>query len=896
VQAPLVPLVRGVPACQVGGAQWPQSLEEKCGLQLVECVVLNPASTVSDESPAFKSHACAWMKCIGWTEGSADSYSYMMCGSRRELSPQWLLAMCGLLIVLVVAMAAAGVYSAVESEAANVHCPVLPGPLHMKMSGQCDGSLHSRCVYQGCDGGYDMRRAAAPSIPLIDASGGDSGSTSIDRLVVSRECTAAGEYDGDPMVCVRRQCPAVTITCSGSSGCCVGCDGQDIRLSLPATLAPIPCGPHDPLCVPPPPVVAHCPASTHYGQPTVRCLPNGRWYAGASDSGAAVNGTCTRKACRPLTHTLAGYETVKYMGAKYLQERRDNQITFPEVVEGNGALTIKCASPEYKGSLTMTCRNGSTEWSDLKGGCEWQHCPAQLHNAAAMNLDKADTAKSKAQQGKVAAAAAAEALVAAASPRPLFVSLPNLSVGHALMISCCSSFTPGGGCAGSNDGIGEVQASCSLDKQYTVIGHCEAPDEIGIGLSTTASSAVEAADNTGTAPHEAATNGTGVRGLSKAYSTLLAGVGQQVSESTGGVFTLPSAGVFGALSMRRGTEWRPVVTVAASWVKTGTLATGAHETDQGGRAVALGNVACRQMGFAGASFVTNCRGLHLLSKGAGASAGLDQLYHSLGCSSSDHPGAFRAGSSSTPTWKAWITVDRSLESSANANWYDKGQWLPAAAANRSFHGPPPWAVHDSWAESFCVGNEPPVAPVGTSPCDIDIDTASGGGGGGSLSSPPQRGICAESGAVAHCYRDQLTRHLLGASTELHSLDTQLLLACTGSGSTEPDGTTALGKADLDSCGDVGGGTPQTWLAGDGRASPVHDDLAKPKIFANTLPQLTSFYRTDTKAYEESPHRNSTTWSMLDAAAVAAAGYYDGAWAGDAFLGEGLVWSDRLPRA
>ena len=63
------------------------------------------------------------------------------------------------------------------------------------------------------------------------------------------------------------------------------------------------------------------------------------------------------------------------------------------------------------------------------------------------------------------------------------VRLPNMTVGDSVDVSCCTSFTPGGGCAGASDGIGQVKAVCGADRKYTVMGHCDSVDDIGISLS-----------------------------------------------------------------------------------------------------------------------------------------------------------------------------------------------------------------------------------------------------------------------------------------------------------------------------------------------------------------------------------------------------------------------------
>ena len=450
---------------------------------------------------------------------------------------------------------------------------------------------------------------------------------------------------------------------------------------------------------------------------------------------------------------------------------------------------------------------------------------------------------------------------------PLVVQLPNLTVGGSVYVSCCSSFTPGGGCAGATDGIGEVYASCSSDQEYTASGMCEAPDDIGMSLS--ALPAAAEVDNS--------TGNVSAAGLDVAYQGLLTAVGQHVVEATEESFALPRAGLLGLLHMRRGTKWRPVVTATASWKHhEGTINTHMHEAAAGSRAVALGNVACRQMGFGGAAFVSNCRGLRLLRKHTtrGGSVALNQVYRLLGCASDGSEGGDSESKKSKPAWKPWIAVQSSTDVSALATKH--GSWL--AGRNHTFHGPPPWAVHHGWTESFCVGNEAPVAPVGVAsgPCEISIDTTTG-------VMTPQLGICARSaGAVAHCYRDQLTRYRNGLSSTLADREQQLVVACTGTGN-------EIGKK-LDQSGAKGGGT---WLVGDGLpgTSYEHNDLAAPKIFANTMPHLISQWPIDSKWFD--PNHNVTSWGELDAAAVRSAGYYEGAFANSIDLGKGAFsWSDE----
>eukprot|EP01043_Picozoa_sp_COSAG02_P038478 COSAG02_NODE_2969_length_7640_cov_2.657870_2_plen_1434_part_00 len=805
------------------------SLEDGTEIQMVECSVVGPASTVNeDEAPV---RICCCSGCL-----QPDSKCFMGSSTKPQLL---LVCFCGLLLVI------GSVLLTQLSAGANKQlCSVLHSPAHMKISGQCDGTRGSCCTYQGCDEGFDMRSSAAPLTALTAGT------------IVSRKCTAAGRYDGEAMICVRRQCPPTPFNCSKAGSCCVGCGG-DIQVAFPATPTPTACGGQDLSCLDslPDVVTMECPASTHYGHLGRRCLSNGQWET-------SVQGICTRKTCSSITHHLDGYDMFKLIGAPAASAQFKASVTFPEVTEGTGALTLSCPSPQYQGSLTMTCANGSTQWTGLEGRCEWQHCSAQRFSTGLVKTER------------VKPVGAHEAV--ASSQLPQFVmQLPNLTVGESLHISCCSSFTPGGGCAEPTDGIGEVLASCSFDREYTVSGRCEKPDDIGVSLSAMPTGA-------GMTNH---TENISAERLSETYQTLLTAVGKEVSINTAGAFALPPTGVLGALNMRRGSEWRPVVTASASWNHKGTIDTEAHNAAAGSRAVALGNVACRQMGFGGAVLVTNCRGLRLLRDHTSTSAGkaLDQAYHSIGCSDNEKSedgngwdgGSKASETSKSPTWKAWIAYQSSTDNPTSATLH--GQWLPGT--NHSFHGPPPWLAHTGWTESFCVGNEAPVAPVGVAsdPCEITLEPAT------AISAATLRlGICAKSaGAVAHCYREQLTRHSGGVVSDLSDLGHQLVVACSGTG-------TGAGKQ-LDQSG-AGSGT---WLVGDGEpgTSMAHNDLAAPKIFANTMPHIISQSPVDSKWFDV--NRNVTSWGELSAAAVWHAGYFDGAWGdGSLELGKGQYsWSD-----
>ena len=149
-----------------------------------------------------------------------------------------------------------------------------------------------------------------------------------------------------------------------------------------------------------------------------------------------------------------------------------------------------------------------------------------------------------------------------------------------------------------NDGIGEVFASCSFDREYTVSGRCETLNDIGISLSAMPTAA-------GMTNH---TVNTPAEWLSLTYQAFFAAVGKAVSINTAGAFALPPNGVLGALNMRRGSEWRPVVTASASWNHKGTIDRGSS------RGVA--GCCSRQRGmppdgFGGAVLVTNCRDFNL---------------------------------------------------------------------------------------------------------------------------------------------------------------------------------------------------------------------------------------------------------------------------------------------
>ena len=285
-------------------------------------------------------------------------------------------------------------------------------------------------------------------------------------------------------------------------------------------------------------------------------------------------------------------------------------------------------------------------------------------------------------------------------------------------------------------------------------GHCEAVDDIGLSLSL---SATPLATKLGGSTR----NGSAAT-LSDVYQMLVKGVGPQVSKATANAFALPPRGALGALHLRRGTTsipWYPIVTTGPYSKSNHGVTINTHKQHpffKGSQAVSVGNVACRQMGFGGAVLVTNCRGLQILHERIATSArkaAVDQVNDLLGCSTNNTGGDDNTDALKSQSSKSWIAVESDAPLSIEASLLH-GHWLPGS--NHSFHGPPPWAVHSGWPESWCVGNEVPVAPTGVAPdpCEITPDTG--------MTSPAIKrvGICARTaGAVAHCYRDQLERAL-----------------------------------------------------------------------------------------------------------------------------------------
>jgi hypothetical protein len=71
---------------------------------------------------------------------------------------------------------------------------------------------------------------------------------------------------------------------------------------------------------------------------------------------------------------------------------------------------------------------------------------------------------------------------------------------------------------------------------------------------------------------------------------------------------------------------------------------------------------------------------------------------------------------------------------------------------------------------------------------------------------------------------------------------------------------------------------------------AHNDLAAPKIFADTMPHIISQWPVDSKWFDV--NHNVTSWGQLSAAAVQSGGFYDGAFPGSLELGRGQYsWSD-----
>ena len=254
--------------------------------------------------------------------------------------------------------------------------------------------------------------------------------------------------------------------------------------------------------------------------------------------------------------------------------------------------------------------------------------------------------------------------------------------------------------------------------------------------------------------------------------------------------------------------------------------------------------------------MTNCKGLKQLLQPL---ADPHNLYDRLGCAQTQGIGSDGSGH-----WRSWVSVERVADNSAFAAQH--GDWVPGPG--HSFTGPPPW-VSSKWPESFCVGDEQPIAPVGTGLS----------GGGCDVGDPELKGLCAQSaGSVAHCFRHQLAAHPDGAAKTLVNHDTNLLVGCTGT-------TPGHSASELGLSGALG--ERGTWLAGDGHGKYLTDSLAHPKVFKNTLLR----YRITTPG--DALHSNNyTDFCELDGSAVAPAGYYLGPDGGDIDVTKSFTWSDE----
>ena len=659
---------------------------------------------------------------------------------------------------------------------------------------------------------------------------------------------AAAPMDDDE---TRPHCPAITFNCSWDSrdGCCVDCDDDDFS-NVVAEFPSI-----DPGVT----VSFPCPAATHTGVLTRSCIGTGTGIGHRVDSlgravsggkWGAINGSCTRRTCQPRMVHLSGFSMSMVSPDERLHPSMKHRVLFPKRGSGSGILGLPCPPggtyrtvwdwKTRRSGVHMTCAANSTEWQhvavpggsanppcvesptqgcatgDLWGqtSCLWKHCRSQMYNAGT-------------------------------AEHIMMIKLPDLTLGESIDVSCCSKIAVGGGCAGRDDGIGVVTVSCvdlyarrsitnddpppkwqdsdSYSFNHTA-GQCLPTESFGLSLS--------AVTPDGNVSNSAAL-------LSELWSRFSTGMSSHVSASTGGAWLQPlrSDGMLGVLNLQRDGEWRPVATRPSSRLHNSSIDTRTDDEAKGSRVVAAGNVACRELGFAGASFVTNCQGLGLLIRAhKGAIDGDTELLASL-CSRS---AGEQQGSRSA---KLWLELNSEWDRAMQPG----GEWLPvvdaggdgtttAVSVSPVFRGQPPWIYDSARPSSWCVGDELASDNASAMPCDL---------GSGSMG-----GVCATggAGAVARCFQHELTSEPQGPDLDSppgvrKSRDKTLMnnynlvVGCTGYHKPAPDADMPAGNDRGSGCS--GGSSGGTWLVGDGIGDSSTDDVASPKIFADTMPHQTS---------------------------------------------------------
>ena len=763
-------------------------------IQLVECTVVPPPNTVVDRLPWWESH-------------SRGAFAAMA-------------ASCTIVLLVLVRMVV-GLSSQITDAAG---CVPLEAPAHMTISGDCDGAVGSRCVYERCEEGFVMQPSRQQQQQVSQAI--LPGTT--------RECLSAGTlYSGDPLVCVRAHCPETNVNCSSASGCCVNCGGEDVLATFPSTNVDPPSatsgGSADVDGTRAMTSTVPCPL-TRIGEPTRGELTRMCISSTSSGKGGAwtpINGTCERMTCKPVTQYLAGFSMAMRSTETRNVASDDHALLFPESASGSGVFELPCPAKDYKGSMSLTCAAGSTEWSDPTGQCEWQHCVSREHNAGT-------------------------------AEHPVPMTLPDLSVGESVVMSCCSEFTVGGGCAHYYDGIGVITAQCvraedtagtadnggddgddtNAEYVFQTSGQCVPSDSFS--LSLTASSNPGGSKTRSTTDSK---NGTDL--LRQLWTQFSSGLAGRISESTGGAWTLPEDGMLGMLNLRRDDEWVAVATSPRFTTgHEGSLGTRSANPRDGSRAVATANVACRELGFAGASVVGNCQGISALVKAnEGRIDGSDELLAAL-CSES-------AGPVKVEIRADW---DNYLDPRA-----PRVEWLPKESVDvfSEFVGPPPWLrPHVSW----CVGDEiDGINHLSTPGRRCDLPGGSGGISGVCSSVSSGENVQHNSnsrhntaGALARCLQYELDKfrdgpdpatvhRRAGRDKNTPRNNYNFVLGCTGFGEKPPlYPRVQIGPDEkMRQPGRSGGHGGGTWIVGDGIGKYGHDDVATPKIFSDTQPHLYS---------------------------------------------------------
>lgn len=531
--------------------------------------------------------------------------------------------------------------------------------------------------------------------------------------------------------CTASECPRMKAACQcpNGTGACPSCFGFESAPTLPTvslgSRVKIPCPP------------------SHTGLVAGVCRDVGVWEYSTSD--------CVRKMCPRTVLRQGGYQLARQQEILCFENQvcknslEKHTVVFPRVHESTGNVTIPCPT-NYRGHLSMTCAPMRSEWSDLQGQCRWNHCEASRE------------------------------IVNVAGSKRYWVQLPALTEGDSISVSCCSRFSPSGGCSDPSDNIGSISATCS-GARFVVTGQCAPPQDFGLGLRTFT---VAGADS----------GSAGKNILAAQYEILLRAVGVRVSAATGNAWRMPKAGMLGNLALRRANEWRSI-SARNNYARAHySFETHSTSSSQGRSAAAVANVACRQLGSAGAAVVTTCAGLKLLLRTA------------YRATSADAAGLLEAVCPSKGSGKYWAEISTTTdeptpESDVPTEIKHRGwEWRQGGF----FYGQPPWIpVH----KSSCLGEEAAIDPIG-----IENSNSTCG-----WSAANAHGVCGNAGAVALCLQHALSQPVNENARSSSTNSANLVVAC---GDTDASGT---------------------WVVGDDAGTYQHDDAGAPKVFSATAPRF-----------------------------------------------------------